>query len=255
MTRTRLWLILVILLSAALLVSLFFNVTLYRRSRFYYVQLNGVHLDPLGLSRFSTATRQPVRLQEGQQLAVFFGDSRAAEWKPPVGFDEQYRFVNRGIGGETSVQAAARYPYHVRPLQPDLLIVQVGANDLKSIPLFPHLEELILTNLKNSLQQIVSQAQDQGATVILTTIFPLGEVPLERRIVWSADVAEGLEGVNDYIHSLASDSVIIMDTVPVLANESGQVRPEYSLDLLHLNETGYAALNIELEKVLTEVSP
>jgi hypothetical protein len=46
-----------------------------------------------------------------------------------------------------------------------------------------------------------------------------------------------------------------MDTVPVLANEAGKVRPEYSFDLLHLNEAGYAALNMELERLLTTLSP
>jgi lysophospholipase L1-like esterase len=250
MNKKRMWLILLFFLAAVLAVSLYFNYDLYKRSRFYYVQLNGVHIDPLGLSHFPTATSQPVRLREGQQLVLFYGDSRAAAWQPPAGLDEQFRFMNRAVHGETAVQAALRFPYHARPMQPDILIVQVGANDLKTLPLFPRQQEQIIANLKDSLQQIVAQAHELGATVILTTVFPVGEVPLDRRIVWSPAVEDGLNEVNDFIHSLAGEGVIVMDTVPILAGENGRVRAEYSFDLLHLNESGYAALNGELAQVL-----
>jgi lysophospholipase L1-like esterase len=204
----------------------------------------------LGLSHFPTATSQPVRLQEGQQLVLFFGDSRAAEWDAPAGLNEHFRFMNRGVHGETAVQAAARFPYHVRPMQPDVLIVQVGGNDLKTLPLFPQQQEQIIANCKSSLEQIVAQAREMGATVILTTVFPLGEVPLERRIVWSPAVGESISEINGFIQSLEGEGVVVLDTVPILVNEDGRVRQAYSRDLLHLNEAGYAALNGELMEVL-----
>jgi lysophospholipase L1-like esterase len=244
------WLTLVIFLLAVLAVSLYFNYDLYRRSRHYYVQLNGVHVDPLGLSHFPTAESQPVRLREGQQLVLFFGDSRAAEWEVPAGLDERFRFMNRGVHGETAVQAALRFPYHARPMEPDIVVVQVGINDLKTLPLFPQQQTEIIVNCKSSLEQIVAQAREVGATVILTTIFPQGDVPLDRRIVWSPAVAEGINEVNDYIHSLAGEDVIVFDTVPILTDEEGKVREVYRFDLLHLNEVGYTALNAELVHVL-----
>jgi lysophospholipase L1-like esterase len=253
MTQKRMWVILVLLLAAGLAVSLYFNYDLYRRSRHYYVQLNGVHIDPLGLSHFPTAESQPVRLRAGQQLVVFYGDSRAAEWEAPAGLSERFRFMNRAVHGETAVQAALRFPYHARPMEPDILIVQVGANDLKTIPLFPQQEEQIIANCKDSLARIVAQARAMGAMVVLTTVFPLGQVPPERYIVWSPEVAEGINEVNAFIHSLAGEGVVVMDAGPILVDGDGRVRAEYSFDLLHLNEAGYMALNVELARVLADL--
>lgn len=253
MKRNHMWLILVFVLAAGLAVSLYFNYGLYRRGRFYYVQMNGVHIDPLGLSHFPTAESQPVRLREEQQLVVFYGDSRAASWQPPAGLEERFRFMNRGVHGETAVQSALRFPYHARPLEPDIVIVQVGINDLKTLPLFPQEQEQIIAHCKESLTQIVAQARELGATVILMTIFPQGEVPLDRRIVWSPAVAASVEEVNRYIYSLAGEGVIVLDTVPILANEEGKVQEAYRYDLLHLNEAGYAALNVELARVLADL--
>jgi hypothetical protein len=36
-------------------------------------------------------------------------------------------------------------------------------------------------------------------------------------------------------------------------DNDGKTKPEYSNDLLHLNETGYIILNRELEKILSEL--
>lgn len=86
--------------------------------------------------------------------------------------------------------------------------------------------------------------------VILTTVFPVGELGLERRPVWSDAIADSINTVNEYIHSLAADDVIILDAYALLADDRGLVRPELGLDELHLNETGYALLNEHLIALL-----
>lgn len=40
-------------------------------------------------------------------------------------------------GAQTSAQVVWRFAEHIAPLQPDKIILQVGINDLKTIPLFP----------------------------------------------------------------------------------------------------------------------
>ena len=96
---------------------------------------------------------------------------------------------------------------------------------------------------------------DDGAIVILTTIFPIGEVPLERQPFWSPDVAKAISEVNIFIRSLEAQDVIILDAYSILANESGMMRDEYAQDMLHLNVTGYAALNEHLAALLRDKIP
>ncbi|MEA3397944.1 MAG: hypothetical protein U9R05_10825 [Chloroflexota bacterium] len=86
--------------------------------------------------------------------------------------------------------------------------------------------------------------------MILSTVFPVGEAPLERRPFWSDEVALAVNEVNDYLYTLASERVMVFDAFSVLADEGGELRREYRQDELHLNGAGYEVLNRELERML-----
>ncbi|EKQ70555.1 lysophospholipase L1-like esterase [Leptolyngbyaceae cyanobacterium JSC-12] len=243
------WNNLVILVIALLLLlggSVLLNVLLYNRAIQYYIALNQTRLDPFGLEAYP-ATPSP-RPNTNQVRVVFFGDSRVAEWPAPKG--SRYEFINRGIGSQTSIQTLQRFADHVRPLQPDVIVIQVGVNDLKTIGLFPAQKQAIAAACKRNIQRLVEESQKLDAVVILTTIFPVGEVPLERKPFWSAAIADAVQEVNTFITGLASDQVIVFDTFPILANNQGKLSSQYREDELHLNPQGYAALNQKLLPLL-----
>jgi lysophospholipase L1-like esterase len=181
-------------------------------------------------------------------LVVFFGDSRAQGWPEPS--LSQYNFVNRGIGNQTSAQVAQRFEHHVEPLHPRVIVIQVGINDLKTIPLFPGRKRSIIANCQENIGRIVADSTRLGASTVLTTILPVGKVPVERRLFWSKDVALAVDEVNTYIRSLEGPDVTVLDAFSLLADRQGVARPEYSKDLLHLNAAGYETLNSELARVL-----
>lgn len=235
-----------IVVSTVLLLSLVLNYVLYKKGEQYYLQLNALRLDPLGSSLFTNATSA----KSGLPQVVFFGDSRAANWLAPG--DEKFEFLNRGIGSQTTVQVLERFDIHIKPIMPEVIVIEVGINDLKTIPLFPEDRDTIVTNCKKNIERIVDKSLDLGATVILATIFPIGEVPIERRPFWSNDVALSIREVNFFIRSLAADKVIILDAYSVLVGSKGQIKPEYSYDLLHLTNAGYLRLNEELILLLQE---
>ncbi|WP_156800330.1 hypothetical protein [Thalassoporum mexicanum] len=43
---------------------------------------------------------------------------------------------------------------------------------------------------------------------------------------------------------------VLFDAFTILADQQGQIQPEYEADELHLNKQGYAALNQELLNIL-----
>lgn len=232
------------LLMVLFLASLAANVAAVWLVKHLYKSENAVRLDPLQLSIYADA---PAKQPELQRI-VFFGDSRALSW--PVPDLQGLEFINRGIGDQTSEQIRLRYAAHVKPLKADLLILQLGVNDLKNIPLFPENRAAIVEQLKRNLQWIVQQARADGSRVVITTIFPLGKVPLERRLVWSDQVAPAIREVNKFIPSLAGEGVQVLDAFSVLQGEADLIQAQYSRDLLHLNAEGYAALNVALKSIL-----
>lgn len=226
--------------------SVLLNLLLYNRAVKYYVELNQTRLDPFGLEVYPT---DPIPRQNARQIrVVFFGDSRAAEWSAPD--DNRYEFINRGIGSQTSIQTIQRFADHVRPLQPDVIVLQVGVNDLKTIGLFPAQRAAIAARCKRNIQRLVEESKKLGAIVIVTTIFPVGEVPLERKPFWSDAISDAVQDVNAFITGLASDQVIVLDTVPILADNQGKLSQQYRDDELHLNSQGYVTLNQKLLPLL-----
>ena len=230
-----------------LVISIGLNIFLYHRWQSYYLELYRTRLDPLGLNSYSTETPQKKDSAD-KPLVVFFGDSRAADWIMPTQVKD-VTFINRGMGAQTTAQALGRLPYHVLPLKAKMIVIQIGINDLRAIPLIPEQKATIIAKCKANIQQIVELSNKDGAYVILTTIFPLGQVPIERRPFWSDDVAIAINDVNQFIRSLKSAKATILDTAKVLTNGEGIIDPLYCKDFLHLNDKGYEALNRELVRV------
>ena len=238
-------------LAGALLLSLAVNWFIYQRARQYYTQLNGIRLDPLGLSYFA---EDEIKIDHRRITAVFLGDSRAEFWPAPHN-QPQLQFINRGISSQTSVQVRLRFDEQVRPLSPNILILQVGINDLTRLPIFPHLQTDIITNCQENIRWLVDQATEMGTTVILTTVFPTGDVPLIRRPFWSDQIETAVLDINSAIRSLESEQVIIFDAFELLIDEDGHLQDNYAQDELHLNAEGYNHLNQELQLLLESLAP
>ncbi len=245
--RTSLLLPLLGLLTAA---SLAANVFLLRRSLHLLRRWREVLLDPLGLRAYAAGALQPEPPRDSR-LVVFFGDSRAASWEPPA--VPGFTFVNRGINGESSAQALGRISPHLAGLKPDIVVLQVGVNDLWSSLYFPEQRQAITAGALHNLERIVQELQQLPAQVILVTVFPLGELdPVERLMGWQSVQAD-ITTLNAALQPLAGGNLHLLDSAAVLAGPDGYVLPEYSLDALHINSAGYAALNQALTRMLQEL--
>ncbi len=249
MTSNKLFLLLKSLILLMLGGSIVFNILLFNQAKKYYLQVNETRLDPFGLNHYPVNLNKAI--DKDKIRVVFFGDSRADGWISPK--IDGYEFINRGIHAQTSVQTLERFEYHVNSLQPNIIIIQVGVNDLKTIALFPERRNSIIANCRANIKQIVDESKNLGAVVILTTIFPVGEAPLQRKPFWSDDIAKTVEEVNAYISTLAEDKVVIFDAFSILADNQGIMLQEYALDELHLNDRGYEILNKELVQLLDKI--
>lgn len=229
--------------------SIAVNILLFNQAKKYYLQVNETRLDPSGLSHYPVNLKKTT--DKDKIRVIFFGDSRAEGWiSPNIG---GYEFINRGIHTQTSVQNIQRFPYHVPSIQPNIVIIQVGVNDLKTIALFPERKDSIVANCRDNIKRIVDESKNLGATVILTTIFPVGEAPIQRKPFWSNDIRLAVNEMNVYINTLAEDKVIIFDAFSVLANNQGMMLQKYSKDELHLNNQGYEILNKKLVQLLDKI--
>lgn len=234
------------LLCLVLIVSVGANFALFHLSNTYYREANGTRLDPLGLWQYPEVPSSNV--SDDSIRVALLGDSRIEMWTPPD--IEGFELINRGISGQTSAQIRGRFSEPVVPLEPDVVVLQLGVNDLKTIPLFPYWDEDILSRTKENIAWLVSESETLGADVILTTIISRGPIPLQRRFVWTDEVDVAIQDVNEFIFSLEQDSVTIMDAERLLSGDDHIIDKQFRVDMLHVNEDAYARLSRELEKIL-----
>lgn len=124
--------------------------------------------------------------------------------------------------------------------RPRHVVILIGVNDLNNSgksaeTIAPHYDDLL-----EALKKTVP-----GATLHLLSLLPTrGEVA---RLLPSITWLNGLLAETARRHG-----AVFVDTFPILADESGALRAEFTYDGLHLTEAGYIALNGALDRHLTE---
>ena len=224
-----------------LLTSIVVNYVFYKKA---CIPLHAEKLDPIGLSYYPrTALDEKSSIKP---MIMFYGDSRGLSWPNPQ--TDQYQFLNRSIGNQTSIQVLERFNQHVAPHRPEIIIIQVCINDLKMIPLFPDKKAQIIADCKHNLKNLLSRSEKIKSNIILSTVFPLGEISLARKALGmqKQPIMDAIDEVNIYIRSLASENIRVFDSYRLLKGDGREIDKQYSVDWLHLNKEGYQYLNKEL---------
>lgn len=236
----------VIVLATLLLLSAAANWFLYSRARLYYLQASELRLDPLGLMMGDTAT-VPPRGSESARV-VFVGDSRASSWRRHP-FPEDHLVINRGVGAQTTIQILERFDRQIAVLDPDLIILQAGVNDLKMIGYFPERTVSIIEDCRRNMRELVRRSLSTGAQVVLVTIFPRGPLPLDRLPFWTDAIDSAVITLNNDLLAMRAERLSVLDA-SFLLDDEGYVRDDYAEDLLHLTTAGYDRLNVGLAEIL-----
>jgi lysophospholipase L1-like esterase len=210
-------------------------------ARQYYVQRLETEAAPANDQVYERANA--VLPAKSQWRVVLFGDSRVQQWSPLPQVDG-VEIVNRGVGGETTAQMRLRFSADVLQLQPDVVVIQAGINDLVAASLSADAGNRIRQGLRDNLRQLATLSVAAGARVVLLTIIPPASPTLPRRLVWNSDIVEDVDDVNAFIRSLDSlDGVTVVDAAGLLAPAGGELPADYARDTLHFEPAAYATLN------------
>jgi lysophospholipase L1-like esterase len=235
-----------------LLFALLSNGILFRTALHYYRLYLKATLDPLNIDASSPQVRDP-KLSLSPRI-IFIGDSRARAWPLPSSLRSKFLYSNYAVSGSTTSQVLGHFSRLSLTLTPrDIIVIQAGINDLKTIPFFP-LERNRITELCfENISRLTSLITDSHATVVLTTIIPIGTIPLYRKPFWSPSVEESISQCNSQIKKLASDNVYILDT-SILSDQTARIPSQLQLNFLHINSSAYHVLNTKLVSIINSIS-
>tara|TARA_R100000655_G_scaffold85909_3_gene125869 strand:- start:15185 stop:15937 length:753 start_codon:yes stop_codon:yes gene_type:complete len=230
-------------------VLLLLSLTLLKISHKVYSEMLEVRLDPSEQSFYfqdNLSLQSNSGLNSNVKRVVLLGDSRIQMWDEFPELDG-YEFINRGIGGQTTGQAKLRIQSDILAINADAVILQVGINDLKAIAFIPDKRDQIIQTVKDNLQSMIETLLVQDIDVYLMTVIPASTPQGKWYFLWSDDIDSAVVNINNWIKTIENDQVIILDATTNLTNGL-KTDKEYSLDTLHLNETGYNILNNMLKE-------
>lgn len=205
-------------------------------------------LDWANLGKYKEENEKLKLPMPDEKRIVFFGDSITEQWGEIVpNYFLKNKYINRGIGGQTTPQMLLRFRSDVIKLKPSVVHVLAGTNDIAGNT-GPMTLDMILDNIKS----MVELAKANNITVILSSVLPAYLYPWAEEVLQPADKIVAL---NKLIKEYAdSKNIAYIDYHSQMADEKNGLKKEFTTDAVHVTAMGYHEVMIPLaEKVLAEL--
>ena len=200
--------------------------------------------------RYAKANKELGAPAKGEKRVVLMGNSITDGWphtRPD--FFKNNNLIGRGIGGQTSYQFLLRFREDVINLQPKVVVINYGTNDIAENT-GPYDEDLTYGNVLS----MVELARYHKCKVILTSCLPAGGFS------WRPAITDGMDKIrslNARVKAYAeANKIPYVDYFNAMLNEDGTaMNPELANDNpgVHPNAAGYAIMESLLLPVIKKL--
>jgi lysophospholipase L1-like esterase len=205
------------------------------------------------LSRYRGANATVGAPAVGEARVVFMGDSITDMWQEPRfgGFFPGKPYLDRGIGGQTTPQMLVRFRPDVLALQPQVVVILAGTNDIagNTGPMTPEETE-------GNLASMSELAHARGTRVVLSSLTPVADLTLldGKRIVQTLRrPPDKILALNEWIKKYAEQhGDVYLDYFNAMADDHGFLKKGLTNDGLHPNGAGYAVMAPLAERAIEE---
>jgi lysophospholipase L1-like esterase len=206
------------------------------------------------LARYREANAQVAAPAKDEKRVVFMGDSITDMWVQPRfgAFFPGKPYIGRGIGGQTTPQMVLRFRADVLALQPKVVVILAGTNDLSA-----NTGPITLEETEGNLATMAELARTHGIRVVLSSVMPVSNYghdrdgnPVDMR---QKRPPEKILELNAWIKKYAAEQGdVYLDYFSAMVDEHGLLKKELSEDGLHPNTAGYAVMAPLAEKAIQE---
>lgn len=186
--------------------------------------------DELGYEKDIEAIEKKEKESPSKKGAVVFtGSSSIRMWRTLQDDMMQIPAVNRGFGGSTLRQVNAYAERIIFPLEPSVLVIYCGENDIATTDRSP----------EETHQDFLELVAWYRSNLPNTSILYISMKPSPARWDWWPQFDEGNELIREACD--AEEFLSYLDVGPLMLGEDGQPLPDIFLkDKLHMNAKGYA---------------
>lgn len=209
-------------------------------------QIELMKTDFANLAKFREANKQVAPPKSNENRVVFLGNSITEGWvNQDSAFFSSNNFIGRGISGQTSVQLLLRFRQDVLSLNPKIVIINIGTNDIAENT-GPYNEDYTFGNI----QSMVEIAKANGVKVILSSVLPA--VKFEWRLALGNRSAM-IVALNKRIKAYAEfNKIPYIDYHSALKNDQNGMNPDIAEDGVHPSVKAYKIMEKLAEQAIFE---
>jgi lysophospholipase L1-like esterase len=192
------------------------------------------------MARYRDANRTLAVPSSTDARVVFMGDSITDGWQQPRygGFFPGKPYVDRGISGQTTPQMLVRFRRDVIDLQPKVVVILAGTNDIAG-----NTGPMTNEEIQGNLASMSELAQAHKIKVVLSSITPVSEYHVRGTPQTTTRPMERIKAMNEWMKSYAaSHGHVYLDYFSAMTDDKGLMRAELTEDDLHPNAKGYAIM-------------
>ncbi|HWZ97107.1 MAG TPA: SGNH/GDSL hydrolase family protein [Candidatus Dormibacteraeota bacterium] len=196
------------------------------------------------LGRYREANAKVAPPAKDENRVVFMGDSITDVWaQPQFGPLVPGKFyIGRGISGQTTPQMLIRFRPDVVALNPKVVVILAGTNDIAG-----NTGPMTLEDIEANLASMSELALTHKITVVLSSVLPVydGGHNGEGKTVVMTDrrPPEKILILNDWIKKYcAENKLTYLDYFSAMVDDHGFLKKDLSEDGLHPNKAGYTIM-------------
>jgi lysophospholipase L1-like esterase len=211
-------------------------------------------LDDFGeLARYRDANGALQPPAAGENRVVFFGDSITDMWKLEEYFPGK-PYVNRGISGQTTPQLLIRLRPDVIALQPKVVVILAGTNDIAG-----NTGPMTLEEIEGNYASIAELAHAHDIKVIYASVLPVHEYTERAGDMFTRRPPEKILTLNRWLKNYCTPSTtcLYLDYFSSMVDDKGYLKKDLADDGLHPNAAGYKIMapvaEASIEKALASL--
>ncbi|MGA2809267.1 MAG: SGNH/GDSL hydrolase family protein [Terracidiphilus sp.] len=188
------------------------------------------------LEKFKEANLKLGPPAAGENRVVFMGDSITQGWKieGPDGSFPGKPYINRGISGQTTPQMVLRFRQDVIALQPKVVVILAGTNDIAG-----NTGAMTVEQTEDNLASMADLATANHIRVVLCSVLPAFDYP------WRPGLtpAPKILAINAWMKAYAAEKgYVYVDYHAAMKDQRDGLPPNLSKDGVHPLPAGYAVM-------------
>jgi lysophospholipase L1-like esterase len=202
-------------------------------------------IDWAGLTRYGSDDSEVRPPKPGENRVVFLGDDITDLWgRGEAGFFPGKPYLNRGIARQTTPQMLVRFRQDVIALNPKVVVIQAGTNDLAGLS-GPSTEGMMGENFTS----MTELAKVNGIRVVLASVTPVCDCFKNQTGLRPQGKIIGLNGwIKEYA---ARSGSVYLDYYSALA-DGRNFKKELTSDGWLPNDAGYSVMAPLAEKAIAQ---